>query len=254
MTLPATVDNYLTAEIARQMPRVPWPEFYNDVFAPEIGEHIAILGPTGNGKTYLTNALLPKYPFVALFATKAQDVAMEALIKREGYARLAQWRALSVQDYPRRVLWPNASSINAEEHQKQVFSDALGRIFRERGRPAHKPVGWTLGIDEFWFVANQLGMWRQLQTFMFQGRSLGHTLIAATQRPSEVPVGLYTSATHLFFFRFNDARDVKRLGEINMRSSGLVTKVVTNLEAHQVLYVNTRTGRMARTRTPHPNL
>jgi hypothetical protein len=75
-------------------------------------------------------------------------------------------------------------------------------------------------------------------------------MILATQRPSGVPLEMYSQATHVFLFLERERRNLERLGEINSINSGLVRTIVSRLEEHQVLYINTVSGKMARTRLP----
>lgn len=238
------------AALSTYAPRIPWDSFNGGMFAPKVGEHVAIIGPTGKGKTVLMNAILPSYHFVAVFATKPQDVEMERLIRTDGYVRLQQWRSLNPIDFPRRVIWPDATSIGSYRLQQEVFSRAFGQIFREGGRPKDNPVGWALAIDELWYVANFLQLGQEVKTFLFQGRSVGHTLILATQRPKEVPTAVYDQSTHLFFLRDQNDDNLKRLSEIGSVDSGLVRYAVARLDKFQALYINSVTGEMARTRIP----
>lgn len=237
---------------AEKAPRVPWNKFTRDVFQPKPGEHVGIIGPTGQGKTVLQNAILPEFPFVAVFATKPADKTMDRLITHGSYIRLDRWRSLSAMDSPRRVIWPDASTMDAVENQKTRFHHAFESIFREGGRPKDNPVGWAIAIDEMWYFTNMLQLGRDIKLILLQGRSLGVTLIAATQRPAWIPVEVYDQSTHLFFFRDTDERSLSRIAEINHSDKAQIRSTVANLESHQVLYVNTRTGRMARTRTPPP--
>lgn len=251
--------NQAKAELQNRAPRIPWDKFIGKVYDPRPGEHEAIIGPTGQGKTYLqANLLLTKHSgrllhqFIAVFATKPADVTMDRLIATGRFTRLDKWKALNPIDHPRRVIWPDARRLDSIEIQKAVFSDALNRIFREGGRPAHAPVGWTVAIDELWYIINILGLGVQIKVFLLQARSLGHSLLIATQRPRFVPLEVYDQSTHLFFFRDNDEENLKRLSEIQTKDKQLIKMVVANLETHQVLYINTRTGLMCRTRAPAP--
>lgn len=239
------------AALSTQVPRKPWPVFMRE-FHPQPGEHVGIIGPTGQGKTILQINIMPKFPFVAAFATKPADKSMDRLINRHGYLKLSKWQPLNPIDHPRRVIWPDARRLDSVDNQTKVFEDAFDRIFREGGRPADNPVGWAIAIDELWYIVNILGLSKQVKLFLLQARSLGESLIIATQRPSAVPLEVYDQSEHLFFFRDNDRRNLDRLSEINARDSSLVRLTIANLERYQVLYVNTRTGQMVRTRAPNP--
>lgn len=240
------------AKLSSLTPRLPWDKFVRTVFDPVPGEHVGILGPTGQGKTVLQNNILPFFPFVAVFATKPVDNTMDELIREGNYVRLNKWYQLNPIDSPRRVIWPDARSIHSADRQRAVFADAMEKIFREGGRPAKNPVGWAIAIDELWYFTNILKLGTEVKMILLQGRSLGVSLIAATQRPAFVPLEVYDQSTHLFFFRDNDETNLDRIGRINAKDRGLIKNVVSNLDRHQVLYVNTRSGAMARTHAPKP--
>lgn len=245
-------DDSRNSALSTQVPRIPWDRFYK-IFDPTPGEHLAVFGATGQGKTALLTRLLPKFPFVAAFATKPADNTMEALIDVHNYIRLARWTRLNPIDHPRRVIWPDASRLDSVELQTEVFGRALDMIFREGGRPKNHPVGWAVAIDELWYITNMLGLGKQIKLFLLQARSLGHSLAVATQRPSQVPLEVYSQSTHLFFFQDSDKSNLDRLAEINARAAAsLMRMTIANLEEYQVLYVNTRTGHMMRTRAPAP--
>lgn len=238
------------AALTQDAPRMPWDTFLS-TFQPKPGEHIGIIGTTGSGKTVLQKNILPLFPFTAVFATKPQDRDMERLIAAGGYTRLFQWVQLNPRDYPRRVIWPKARTASKTKAlQRQIFQDAFEKIFLEAGQPKENPVGWAIGIDELWWVANELQLREEIKWFLYQGRSLGHTMILATQKPFYVPSEVYDQSTHLFFFQNNEGRAIQRLGEINARDAALVRYIVARLDKHQVLYVNTATQRMVRTRVP----
>lgn len=230
------------AEISREAPRIPWDAFVRKTFCWKSGEHVGLIGPTGLGKTTMLLNILPLHPYVTVFATKPRDKTIDGLIHRAGYLRLARWRSLDATEYPRRVLWPDASRLDSEDLQRDVFRDAFGKIYRE-GK-------WTVALDETWYLDNILGLEREIKTYLLQARSLGISLVAATQRPAWVPREIYTSCTHLMFWRTNDETDLRSLSGIGFRSANLIRNVVSDLDEYQALYVNTRTGNMARTRCP----
>lgn len=231
------------ARIANDAPRVPWHVFLREILDWKQGEHVGIIGPTGQGKTTLLTSMLPLQPYVVVFATKPYDTTMDRLIA-SGYSRLDRWESLPADRSPRRVLWPSAADLDSEKRQREVFSRAMAMIYRERG--------WTVVLDEGSFFTNELGMKQNVKTYLMQGRSLGISLVFATQRPAFIPLEVYDQSTHLFLFRDNDERNLSRLGGISWRNGDLVRRVVANLERYQLLYVNTRNETMVRTRVPAP--
>lgn len=237
-------DRERNANAAKFAPRVPWTEFINRM-QWQAGEHVALVGPTGQGKTTVLLNLLPLRTYVTVFATKPRDDSMDRLIAN-GYQRLEAWVSISPEDMPRRVLWPDATRLDTMvDTQKRVFADAFGKIYREGA--------WCVAIDEMWYFANQLKLDGAIKLYLTQGRSLGISLVTATQRPVSVPVEVYDQSTHLFFWRDNDRRNLDRLSEINSRiPSHVIRELVSNLDRYQVLYLNTREGTMYRTRAPHP--
>lgn len=242
----ATLDSAGTwsARVSTDAPRIPWETFLDEYMEWKQGEHVGLIGPTNSGKTSLLIHILPEQPYVVVFATKPHDSTMDYLIDH-GYARMERWDSkLSPMKVPRRVLWPNAKELDSDEYQRTVFKDALNRIYRERG--------WCVALDEGWYFVNHLKLGHEVKKYLLQARSLKISLVFATQRPASIPLEVYDQSTHLFFWRDNDERNLERLSGISWLSANFVKYVVAQLEPHQVLYVNTRTGKMVRTRAPGP--
>lgn len=233
--------NHELARLSNDAPRVPWDVFLRTEFAWANGEHIALIGPTGQGKTTMIINLLPLHPYVTVFATKPRDETMSKLIAG-GYLRMERWQSLDPRQFPKRVLWPDATSLNSVDRQKKVFHSAFESIYREGG--------WTVVLDETWYMANQLKLGEDIKLYLLQARALGISLVCATQRPAHIPLEIYDQSSHLMFWRDNDENNLRRLSGISWRSADLIRRIVSNLDRHQVLYINTRTGRMVRTRCP----
>jgi len=168
---------------------------------------------------------------------------MDNLISKHGYEKFDRWPGfLSPKDHPRRVIWPDARRLDSEDLQEKVFTDTLARIYRTGN--------WTVAIDELWYFTNVLNMGGIVKTYYLQARSLDISLIAGVQRPAWVPREMYTSCTHLFFWRTNDETDLKSLSGIGARSATLIREVVSNLDRYESLYINTRSGQMCRVKVP----
>jgi hypothetical protein len=221
---------------------VPWAEFYEKQLRWRQGEHVALIGPTGQGKTTLALNLLPIRKYVVAFATKPRDPVMDKLVKKRGYTLMREWKPYLPSLYPRRVLWPDAKDLHSSEGQKEEFAKAMSSIYSEGG--------WAVYMDECWFMINQLKLAPEVKTYLLQARSLNISLLVASQRPAWIPVEVFDQSTHLFFFRDNDKRNLDRISGVGFLDAKFIRNVVARLRAFQALYVNTRTGYMVTTKAP----
>jgi hypothetical protein len=227
-----------------QVPFYEWDEFLLRYFRWIQGEHVALIGPTGSGKTSLMLRILALRAFVVVLATKPRDKTLSALVKH-GFRRMKKWDpALSPRKYPKRLLWPDASKMYSAHTQQAEFVATLDAIYR---------VGyWCVCVDELWYLIHHLKMSFEVKTYLQQARSLKISLLVGTQRPAHVPVEIYDQSSHLFFWLDNDETNLKRISGISYRSSHLIRDVVSSLEKHEVLYIHRDTGFMCRTMAPPP--
>jgi hypothetical protein len=168
---------------------------------------------------------------------------MEKLIA-SGYMHYERWQNIPAAKVPKRVIWPDSRSIDSEDVQKEVFTKTYAYAFREGG--------WTIAVDEGWYMSEVLGLKKQMRAVWTQGRSLGISHVVATQRPAWVPAEMYDQSTHLFFWRNNDRRMIQRITEIGTANSDAIRIILPNLHEYECLYMNTRSGKMYRTRAPAP--
>lgn len=236
MTVPVVDDK-------ARIPMVPWSEFL-DGFRWGSGEHVALIGPTGSGKTNLAFWLLPQHKYLVMLATKPRDKSLTAFGKSHGFKIYKEWPNVSAKQAPRRVIWPKASDIHSDKAQQAVFFHALNTIYRQGG--------WTVYMDELFYMVQVLGLGKVVKVYLLQARAMDISLVVGSQRPSWIPVEVYDQSTHLFFWRDNDERNLNRLSGISWRSANLIRQIIADLPRYHVLYINTRTGDMAITRPPAP--
>lgn len=230
-------------------PVVPWDDFLSYVFDWKQNQHVGMIGPTDSGKSTLTFGILPMRKYVTFFATKPRDSVLDQFGLQAGYKRLEDWppktrlrKVVTAEDMPRRLLWPNAQTLYSQGRQRDVFQRAFEDIYTQGG--------WCTVWDEFWMMTDILDLKSESRILLQQARSMDISFVMGAQRPSRIPLELYDQATHLFFWRDNDERNLDRIGGIGYLAAKPIKLFVANLEPHQVLYINTRRGWMYRTTAP----
>lgn len=224
-------------------------DFFDRVWEYKAGEHLSLLGPTGNGKTTLAYQLLRRtatqeLPGVVL-VMKPRDDTADKFTRASKYRRVRSWPPrVSLWQPGRRpgyTLWP-AHSFIPELDDRQHFG-----IFRSVLRDTYRRGGFVVFADE---VAGLMdlpnpvkggpGLDVDLNRLWMRGRSMGTGLWAATQRPAWVPLNMYQQAEHLFLSYDPDMRSRKRFEEIGGVDPDLVGSVTARLPKFSWLYVRRR--------------
>ncbi len=229
-------------------PVIPYEDYMTYIFDWKQGQHVGLVGPTEAGKSTALETLLEDRSYVTFFATKPYDPVLLNFADIEKYVRITDWppkkygRIVTAEKMPKRLLWPNATDINAQANQTKVFRKAIADIYAQGG--------WTVVWDEFWMMTKILDLEQESRIFLQQARSNNISFVMGAQRPSRIPLEMFDQSTWLFFFRDNDEVNLKRISGIGWLASGPIRSFVANLERFQCLAVNTRTGQMYRTRFP----
>jgi hypothetical protein len=225
------------------VPLVPWADFRRRLGWQQ-GEHVTLIGKTRSGKTTLALQLLPLRRFVLVLATKPRDPLIDRL-RRQGYHVTRTW-PVSTEVYQRVVFWPRVERMGDQWEQEKAVAGCLESVY-ETG-------GWTIYLDEVRYVSepSYLGLRSHVQLLWTQGRSLGVTVVAGSQRPAWVPLEAFSQADHLFLWRESDDANLKRVASIAGVHTQAMRELVPQLPEHQALYVNTVTGALARTQAYDP--
>ena len=223
-----------------------WPDFARYFYgAHRQGEHVAIVGPTGSGKSVLGLSLCQilaqrktrdgRPASVVILANKPRDRTLAAL----------DWpRIRTVKDWPPGygqeacIVWPKyGDPETATTRQAAFYRPLLRRIFAEGGQ--------TVYIDE---VADfeepkpdGMGLRALTGKYWKAGRALDLTMIAGTQRPRSVSRAMWSEPTFVCIFRLDDVDDARRVGEIGgdrRHVAGLVDK----LGGHEFLVIHRPRG------------
>lgn len=220
---------------------LPWDEF-DSQWEWNQGEHLTMVGPTGSGKTTLETAILPRRDYVVFLSTKRIDSTQDEL-KSMGYKVIHDVRELHPDVTPKAILrppWPDVSAKRLKALHAEIFGEALMTVFRQGY--------WTVVMDEARYLTHDLNLSDAAQLLWLQGRSLGITVVAGTQRPRWIPLEAYDQATHLFFWKDKDRQNVDRVAELAGLSRNTVQEVVPSLRKHEMLYASRETDELVTTK------
>lgn len=232
------------------VPEVEWTQFYSDMGDMNAhpwkrGQHVALIGKTGCGKTTLANALLPLRYYTVVIATKPRSESLSRFAKDNKYIIYPEWPAKAdpVQS-PKRVLWPRMKTLGDVAWQRYVVGMALNDIYGT-GK-------WCVYADELRYLTETLNLSKAVELFLMQGRELDISFIGGMQRPKFVPLSVYSMSSHLFFWQEKDINNLERISAINSVDSHFIANVVTQLREHEFLYIHSPTGFMCRSTAPDP--
>lgn len=200
------------------------------------GEHVTIIGPTGQGKTTLALDLMEQRGYPLIIATKPRDTTMERM-KRNGWTVSRQWPPQGTKS----ILWPKMVQPSDRYAQADIIRNALNQVF--------VTGGYAILIDELAYVIDYLKCRDEITQLWQQGRALGISLVTCILRPSHIPLLAYDQATHIIMFRDNDERNLKRMGGLGHWSRDEIVSNVETLNRHEFLILNTRTGQMVKSKT-----
>lgn len=229
-----------------QVPAAGWDEWlasFMAAWAPNAegrAEHLSIIGPTGQGKTTLTLALLRERvrlfgSNVVILATKPRDRTLTGL----GWPIIREWPPGYGQEQV--IYWPRFGDVRgAHVRQRAKFEPTMAEIFADGGR--------TVVIDEVAYFHEDLKMGTMLRQYWQQGRSQNLLVIGGTQRPRGVPRQMFSECSWFIAFRTADEDELRRVGEIGGTDSKVIREAMRQLEPHDFLAVRTRTGEMVRSR------
>lgn len=223
--------------------RLPWDEFLRR-FRWEQGQHVSVVAPTGVGKSVLMTELQRLRGYVLFVGVKPRDETLERLKRPEFGSYVERLKVPPIgrdgPTKPRVLLWPRPRTAASYPWQASVIRQAIDDAWEQ--------TNWCVAVDEVSYLVKRLRLLSEMEMLWEQGRSLGISVLSATQRPRWVPLTMYSSASHLFLGGTNDAEDLRRLGGLNGADTKLVRAILQQLPSkrtHELLYVNAQTGDMS---------
>lgn len=230
----------------RQVIRFDREEFISERWDYQKGDHVSWIGITGSGKTTLMRQLLavtatPSLPAVVL-AVKPRDSSMRQLARDANLKTVTSWPPIAVGMGPKPngyVHWPKHTfdPDRDEENHRTQFRRAILDSYRRGNR--------ILVFDEALSITGpEMRLHREAVTVWSKGRAMGCGLWAGTQKPTHVPLWMYSQAQHVWLMNDPDSRSRKRLSEIGGIDPRLIVECMSCLQPYEWIYIRTKDRRV----------
>ena len=221
---------------------MPWEQF-EPWFAKKWkqGEHVAIIGATGYGKTTVIDNLLKSRRHALAIDVKGGDKTL-AKLQAHGFVRTGWplpakvYRDIRRGKPARFIVGHKPRTMEEIPKLKLTVAQCIHDIFSEEG--------WTAYIDELQMAAStkMMNLGGIIETNLIAGRDRGLSILTAMQQPAWVPRSAHGQASWLFVFPTRDQDVADRIAEIAGRPKEEVRGAMKGLGAkddHMVLVVGT---------------
>lgn len=192
------------------------------------GQHVTIVGTTGSGKTVLAESLYEMRKYCVVVATKKADESLDAY--GESFKRIKKWPPNWHQKHV--LFWFKPKELGDFSEQRQQIYNVLSDVYMVGG--------WTVGLDDVFFIADTLQMKSTLQMLYTQVRSHKVSIVGNIQRPAWVPLEVLNQASHVLIFGLKDENDVEKVGKEQGVKVVLLKRAIEALKDYDFVWIRQR--------------
>lgn len=176
----------------------------------EPGQHFALVGPTGEGKTTFALGLLSLRKWVLALDAKGEDETLAA----SGFERVLKLplsrkvRNAVAEGLPARLIVGGTTNSDSEEqYLRRLLAQAVSLV-RHQG-------GWTLYADEFQVLADlrMFGLGKAIEQGLVSARAKGTSIVTSFQAPAWVPKAAIRQASFVAMWPTRDRAMIKAIAE-----------------------------------------
>ena len=228
-----------------------WQEFLRHMAIRwEPGQHIAMIGPTGEGKSTFAGGLLSLRDYVLAFDPKGEDTTLAAT----GYERVLRlpseipWHERLTRHKDARQ-WDRIHQDIAEGKAARLILGGASRTVEQDARNqelmhkafqyAREAGGWTVYVDEFELISSvrqfNLGKW--VERMLISARSEGTSVVTSFQAAAWVSKHATRQARYAVIWPTGDRDMIKAVASSMGRDWRLLGQAVDELPPYHVLVV-----------------
>lgn len=201
------------------------------------GAHVALIGPTGEGKSTFAVGILALRKWVLALDPKGEDETLAA----SGYERITAWPPPSrirdevAEGKPARLIVGGATRTQAE-------MDRLRELMEQAIEGVRAEGGWTIYADEFQLLADRrmYGLDKPVERLLIAARSRATSVLTSFQAPSWVPKAGTRQATFTVMWPTRDRVMIKTVAEAMGRPWHELADAVDQLPSYHVLVIPKR--------------
>lgn len=200
------------------------------------GEHIATIGPTGEGKSTATTRLIAATRrYAVALDVKAGDDTLLAAVGTGKWQVIQQWpppRAIQrqIEDHrpTRLIVSPRARKLSE--------ASSIVEVHRRVVDDAYEAGSWTLLVDEAKALTGRArgdaNMEQELASLLILARGRKLSVVSSMQGPRRVMTEAFTQCRHFLIFAAGDDVVIQRVAEIISRNWHDLKAVMAGLDPY----------------------